>query len=500
MALERLANALEGAAVTLLLGLVVGAIDGFLAETVAAESTFQRMATFALLALALSSPVAVLSALIGLGVSRRAKKRRALGALGLLVAFVAGMSQVIQTTSTSEELRGSWLLEQPLPYLRSDAPRSIALITVDTMRADSLEHMPLLAARAEGAMVYVNAHSTSSWTLPAMASLHTGLMPADHGAGARQGPNSHQRSGLNEDVETLAERLRRRGYVNGAVVTNPYLSMRYGLHRGFDRYVDLSRRALLQRGLRRSMLWRFWVPQASDDPVPRALQLQSRLVEGRAFLWVHAIEPHAPYSARDGDPYEECSMPDCFSDWRPTGEEAEPRDLDLIRSLYQADLARLDTQLDPLLDELIAEGRLVVLVADHGEAFGEHGGQAHGHGFWEEVTHVPLLVWGAAKGQNDGGVDLTGVHEMLVRWSDGGGATVEASETSMAGLLFGEESSACVTGRTKFIEGVGAFELDADPLELKPLARESPCSLRSLEPAEGTNLDIGVLRALGYVD
>jgi arylsulfatase A-like enzyme len=327
-----------------------------------------------------------------------------------------------------------------------------------------------------------------------MASLHTGLMPADHGAGARQGPNSHQRSGLNEDVETLAERLRRRGYVNGAVVTNPYLSMRYGLHRGFDRYIDLSRRALLQRGLRRSMLWRAWVPKASDDPVPRALQLHSRLVEGRAFLWVHAIEPHAPYTRLDSDPHEDCEMPDCFSDWRTEG------DMDVIRGLYEADLARLDAQLDPLLDELIAQDRLVVLVADHGEAFGEHDGQAHGHGFWDEVTHIPLLVWGEGQGEDEGAVDLTGLHEMLVDWADGGSAAIEPTETSMAGLLFGEESSACLTGRTKAIDGVGVFDLDADPLELRPMTEDPPCAYRPLTPSEGTTVDVGVLRALGYIE
>jgi len=493
--MDRVANAVEALAVTLLLGLLTGALDGLFADPVAAESVAQRMGTFALLDAVVLLPVGLLASLVAMGASRRARKRRAFLPLGLVAAFGYGLSHVVQSTSTSEELRGSWLLEQPLPYLRSpDEVRSVALITVDTMRYDALEHMPRLRQRAESARRYDNAHSTSSWTLPAMASLHTGLAPADHGAGARMGPSSHQRSGLRDEVGTLAEALRLRGYVTGAVVTNPYLSVRYGLHRGFDRYIDLSRRALLQRGLRRSLLWRPWVPAATDDPVPRALQLHSRMVEGRAFLWVHAIEPHAPYTRLDTDPHEDCAMPDCFSDWRTRG------DMDTIRALYDADLARLDQQLDPLLEELIAPNRLVVLVADHGEAFGEHDGQAHGHAFYDEVTRVPLLVWGDGQGVVDHNVDLMGLHQALLSWADGGEATVVETQTPMAGLLFGEESSACVDGRHKYIDGVGAFDLRADPLELTVLQQPAPCALRPIPPAEGDAQDVGVLRSLGYVE
>ena len=494
--LQRLANALEVLGGMLLLALIVGAVDGLLATPVAAESVAQRMGTFALLDALLTSPLALLAALVALLFPRRGRLRRALVPGGLLLVFGLGLSQVVQSTSTRGELTGAWLLEQPLPYLRSDPPRrAIALVSVDTLRADGLDDMPLLRARAQSGMRYTAAHSTSSWTLPAMASLHTGLAPAEHGAGARQGAASYQRSGLEPSVDTLAEALRRRGYVNAAVVTNPYLSLRYGLHRGFDRYIDLSRRALLQRGLRRSLLWKPWVPPASDDPTDRALQLHSRMHEGRSFLWVHYLEPHAPYTRLESDPHEDCALPDCYPDWRTEGKMED------IRALYRADLQRLDVQLDRLLAELIEEDRLVVLVADHGEEFGEHGGHAHGHSFYEEVTRIPLVVWAGETGTLEHNVDLLGVHDLVLRYSDGGSSLIPAGLTPMAGLLFGEESAACTDGRYKRIAGVGSFDLVEDPLEQHPLDESLlDCTLQPLQEREGSTMDPGVLRALGYVD
>ncbi len=174
--MDRVANAVEALAVTLLLGLLTGALDGLFADPVAAESVAQRMGTFALLDAVVLLPVGLLASLVAMGASRRARKRRAFLPLGLVAAFGYGLSHVVQSTSTSEELRGSWLLEQPLPYLRSpDEVRSVALITVDTMRYDALEHMPRLRQRAESARRYDNAHSTSSWTLPAMASIMSSM-------------------------------------------------------------------------------------------------------------------------------------------------------------------------------------------------------------------------------------------------------------------------------------------------------------------------------------
>ena len=496
--MKRLANAIEGFTGVLLAALLLGALDGLLASSLPAEGLLQRSATFSLLDSVLAVPLALLAALVAALRPRSARTRRALAPLALLAVLAVLISRVVESSSSSSELTGTWVLEQPLPYLRSEQPsRSVALVTVDTLRADALEHMPLLRARAQEGVVYTSAHASSSWTLPAMASLHTGLPPSQHGAGARRVGSDHERSGLDADLGTLAQALRRRGTINTAVVSNPYLSQRYGLHRGFDRYIDLSRRALLARGLRRSLLWRQVVPSVGEDPTDRALQLHSRVVEGFSFQWVHYIEPHAPYTRSDQDPHEDCRMPDCFGDWR------EPVDPAEVWPLYLADLARLDEDLDRLLSEWTADGRLVVLVADHGEEFGEHGGHAHGHSFYEEVTHIPLIVWGGgtAPGRAEPHVDHVALHHMLLDYADGGEPLIAPALTEMSGLLFGQERAACTDGRFKCIEGVGAFDLITDPSEEWPLPQcPLDCALQPQDPQESGVFDPGALQVLGYLD
>ena len=94
---------------------------------------------------------------------------------------------------------------------------------------------PALERRAAQGVVFERALSTSSWTLPSFGSLLTGRLPARHAAGLRLArPGEVAR--LGDDVGTLAELMRARGYATAARVTNPYLDDRFGLARGFDSY------------------------------------------------------------------------------------------------------------------------------------------------------------------------------------------------------------------------------------------------------------------------
>ena len=132
--------------------------------------------------------------------------------------------------------------------IATSARPNVLLISIDTLRADHLgsygdvnQLTPQLDRFANEGVVFEQAMSSSPWTLPAMASLFTAQYPRRHHAGAitnRRDPLG--RSALPPNSWTLVRTLHERGYRTRAVVTNPYLALRYGLGEGFDRYENLS--------------------------------------------------------------------------------------------------------------------------------------------------------------------------------------------------------------------------------------------------------------------
>ena len=488
--MRRLGTFVEVLAATLVLGVVLGALEGALATPRIGEPWTQRVLAVVVVDLALAGGLGlVLGALAALLPRDRpltAWTRAASGVPVFLVALVAFALYTGRDTLEAE-LGAGWTSELPLPRIASPGARPVVLVTLDTTRADALDHMPRLAARAQDGLVYERASSTAPWTLPAMASLHTGLPVHETGAGRRapDGPN-HLRSGLADDVPLLAERLRSRGYVTAAVITNPYLGPRYGFHRGFDRFHDVTRAALLSGALRRSLVLRQVLPAVDERQVfPRAAEQLPALVDGHGFLWVHAIEAHAPYEATEDDG--PCELPRCFGDWGAVRKGGPEPDRALVRELYEADLRREDEALDRFLSQVPANV-LVLVTADHGEEFWEHGGFEHGRTFDDEVIRVPLVVLnsGRAPGRVERHVDLLGVHEAIVAWADGGDlGPLEPdgpdAQTPLASILFGPEASACTDGHTLWLE--------------------SECAPGPLPENDGRlPEDLTVLRSLGYVD
>ncbi len=536
--MNRLARAVCGLALGVCVGALFGVVEGVIAESLPGEALGERVGGLVLMdAVLLGLPLGLVAAAIGLF-----RPGRPVGGGGVLAAVVLVLgvlgSGVWRLAEVLKELDldalQGWHLERSLPLLRSEGEvRPIVLITVDTLRADRVAEMPRLAAWAEQGAWFTHARTSSPWTLPALATLHSGLPAGVHGAGRRvQDRPLHVRTALG-DVPLLAEGLQRQGYVTGAVVTNPYAGARYGFSRGFDRFHDLTHRALRQRALRRGLLLRGLVPPARDTAdrvTERALTLLDRGGQGRLFAWVHYLDAHAPYAEvpKGFDPYGPCELPTCFDDWKAFRAgffKPGPEEEAFVRGLYDADVAWLDGELDRLLEGLDALGlferALVVLVGDHGEELWDHGGGEHGLTFYEEVVRVPLLVWGpgVTPGRDDRSVGLRAVHQALVTWADGDGLGplapgVAAEPVPLVSRLFGDEAAGCVLGTHKrVVEGDGTvrvFDLTSDPGEARPLtgvpeevaeALEActPSPLPTASETSGVE-DAAVLQALGYVD
>jgi arylsulfatase len=309
------------------------------------------------------------------------------------------------------------------------------LITLDTTRVDHLscygyerETTPNLDAFAARAVRFDRAWSTSSWTLPAHASLFTGKYPSRHGADYDPRGSAvlgdviglpvarHVRAGkLADDNTTLAELMSERGYLTGAFVAGPWLHRSFGLLQGFAHKDD----AVSTFGGR----------PAAEITTAALGWLEGIEPEQPYFLFANYFDPHAPYEPVGRYPeFPRATEPldyDYTALMRGTAELGEDARA-VLRDRYDAEIRDMDHQLGVLLDAVRArpggDRALVIITADHGEALGEEG--RLGHGFWlnEELTRIPLLV--RYPGDRDGGsrseepMQLTDVLPLLARELD----------------------------------------------------------------------------------
>jgi len=376
-------------------------------------------------------------------------------------------------------------------------------VTVDTLRADRLgsygdeaARTPAMDALASSGVLFEHAYTPAPLTLPAHTSIMTGLVPPAHGVRGNGG------FALGPGTPTLAEALRARGLATAAFIGGFPLARRFGLARGFEEYDDAM-------GKSPGVSYEF--AERRGDAVVQSARTWLGVHPGRVFMWVHLFDPHAPY-----DP------PPAFRGTDP----------------YRGEVAAADAALATLMTAWNARPgpSLVVLAADHGEAFGEHGEESHSLFVYDPTLHVPLLVdgpgWPAGKrvataaGLADiaativeaigpGGPALPG--RSLRRLVEGAPAEPLYAETLAPRLDFGwSDLRAWRDERYKYIRAPRPelYDLVRDPTESRDVAAAHPDVVarmrEDLDRAMGTfgeaesrrAADPGAaerLRALGYV-
>jgi arylsulfatase A-like enzyme/Flp pilus assembly protein TadD len=262
----------------------------------------------------------------------------------------------------------AWPAVQAPPKHNAPTHPNVVLITLDTTRADRMGFLgsdrgltPNLDALARGATIFSRAYAQVPLTTPSHATILTGTYPQFNHV-------NYMGDTLGKGLPFLPEIFHKNGYKTaafvGALVLDP-TKLAPGFDRGFDHYDAGFHRRRPGEDNYHSL------ERRGQEVVSRALAWLSKHPTGPFFLWVHLYDPHDPYTPPE--PYQ-------------TRYKAEP---------YDGEIAYTDSVVGKFVKELrtrgLFEGCVIAIMADHGEAFGEHGEQHHGIFLYDETIHIPLM-------------------------------------------------------------------------------------------------------------
>ncbi len=288
-----------------------------------------------------------------------------------------------------------------------DGP-NVIFIVVDALRADHISNYgydrltsPNIDSLINDGIVFENAISQGNMTTLSMPSMFTGLYTSDHGAHMLRKIETRF-APVSDRFTTIAEVFNNAGYITQAVSCQPWVSPETGYGQGFDSFEIVSDSS----------------DNLSDQiTVERALEWINKKSGKKFFLFLNLMGPHTPYNPPP--PYDTLY----FSEYKnksklisdlnnfylqqnhgeyykllmdTKGENISKDELNQLMSLYDGKITYTDYQIGRLIDKLkalnIYDNTMIVLTADHGEAFLEHGMFLHGRSLYNEELHVPLIM------------------------------------------------------------------------------------------------------------
>lgn len=327
----------------------------------------------------------------------------------LAVSLFVALSLVSAGSAGGEESPG--VSSPPSGPAGAQRP-NVLLIVIDTLRADHLTSYgydrrttPHIDRLAEEGVLYEECISSSSWTLPAHASLFTGLFARDH-------RTTSENWTLDESFETLAELLKEAGYHTGGFSNNVWTNDVSGLKRGFDTFLEMWREQperekgisfddpTVDMGAARTNEEIFaWLDGLSDKSRP-------------FFVFINYFEPHLPY--RPTQPHDDDFLTEkidqgtirrlrSFYSPREYGYilgvpwmEVSAREIEILTALYDGEIAYVDSMIGQLVKGLetreLLDNTLLVITSDHGEHLGEHHMLEHKLSVYDPLLRVPLIL------------------------------------------------------------------------------------------------------------
>ena len=343
--------------------------------------------------------------------------RRSLLPLAAVASGIIGVSLggfVLHETSAADRL--------PRATAGLAGTSNVLLIVLDTVRADRMSlygyerpTTPALGRLASRGVKFNQARSTAPWTLPSHASMMTGRWRHELSSGINQP--------LDDAFPTLAEFLAGHGYDTAGFVANTtYAGAETGLARGFAHYEDhdvSTSGALWTTSVGRRFLCPLLAPQdprSDGHPNDHLRKSASRIrrdfvswIDRRKaddrpfFAFLNMFDAHNPYLPPDefDAPFgaETHSADDLklFERWFILDKSTlTPSQVSLVSDAYDDCITYLDSQIEGLLGDLalrdMLDDTLVIITADHGEHFGEHGLYGHASSLYDQELRVPLLM------------------------------------------------------------------------------------------------------------
>lgn len=426
------------------------------------------------------------------------------------------------------------------PEMISGGERSqkhnLLLITSDTLRTDVLSvyggpvNAPNVQKLADRATHFDFHYSLAPWTLPSFSGLFSSRYPlsltpnTEHkllefevGSFDRLAPYM-----LPDGATLLGQELMKRGYRTAAYCTNPTVSTLKWLKKGFGNWevtgvvqLDGPHGPLALFSSLANFVSPVWPDARTVRPIDYSV-LVTRYVEdflrhhrGQPFfLWVHFMDPHTPYdppSRFRTEPFTNDNLP-----YPPSGAKL---DKNMVRALYQAEVAYVDEQLGVIMNEIdrlgLGDNTYVVFSSDHGEELFEHGKFGHGMTLFEEQIRVPLLIAGpgirrALIKKPISAIDLIPTLAELMHvpsqpaWQGRSlAATLTKGVPLKSRVVFfqgtgllpkpPEPLQGLRRGDLKLIRGMNTgkmrlFDLKHDPKETRDIARAAPGIIETLEP------------------
>jgi len=282
----------------------------------------------------------------------------------------------------------------------------VILISIDALRADALScygnqynSTPHIDKLATDGIIFKSAFAPSSWTVPTVTSILTGLPVSVH-------MTRNMDNRLDDVFPTIAEYMWEEGYVTSAFPFN-FVLYKKNISRGFMWYRFFPNRNNPSIGMQLLKLLnpcQYGRYISSEELTNCVVDWIDSHVQEDFFLWTHYYDPHLPYEP----PIETLPQRDPVSSigtsignyqkdlihagwFNPSTEERE-----WIRELYLSEVRYVDTCVGSFLSHLrklnIYDDSLIIVTSDHGEEFWEHDGFEHGHTLYNELLSVPLII------------------------------------------------------------------------------------------------------------
>jgi len=279
---------------------------------------------------------------------------------------------------------------------------NIIVLTIDALRADHVgaygyrrNTTPNIDEFSKKGVIFKYAFVQWPRTSQSMASMLSGKYPSETGVRGLK-------TRVPADNLMLAEMLKGAGYRTGGFVTNPNLASFFGFDQGFDEYHEEWKKKNKDQKWTDIQNW-----YSASSVTPDVVDWVRKNKDTKFFLWVHYIDPHAPFTPPK--PYRSRFVWDRYYQGDklvPTNRlelynrlnKSKMTEVDYMVSQYDGEIAYADDNVGVLLRELNEQGLLeksiIIITADHGESMDEHGEYfKHGYKLYNPTLRIPLIIF-----------------------------------------------------------------------------------------------------------